>query len=338
MTSAKLAGLIGTVVVAGAITGVVLENAGSIDPIGETSFDGTFDAVPYFDCHDGDEIGDLHRGDRVFLTGRNGDGSWLEVRAPFDTGSRVWVETMWIFPDDDPGDLPVNRCADRLFPAASVDAPVPAATIPGTTTTTSPADTTTTTTVAETSTTSTTVAETTTTTGAETTTTSASSTTTSTSTTTTSSTTTTTTAGTTTTTTSGATTTTQAADTTAPSIGTITSDLLQIWEDLNYAGCPTQNHEAEISVSVTDESALAWVRLRIQIAPSVDMTVDMNPAGGSLYSVDIGPFGDGLGGSGPVDVHTQVQLSVSARDIHDNQSPPRVAPVGTLELRNCAFS
>lgn len=164
----KLLVLIGVIVAAAIATGIVLERTGAVDVMAEQEIDATFDAVPYSICPDEARLGDFHRVDRLYLTGRSSDGSWVEVRAPFDTSSQVWLEAQWIVTDDSIDQLPLTECAgltgsasetfdDATTPLTSV-APAPSAssseftttttsttTLPTTTTTTAPSTSTTTT-------------------------------------------------------------------------------------------------------------------------------------------------------------------------------------------------
>jgi len=137
--------------------------------VGDSSPDPAFlalDAAPIFACPGTGEVGTLHRGDRVLITGRSGD--WLAVRNVRGSGERVFVAAAVVTPDADLSGLPEENCED--VGAISVAASSTTTSLPdgSTTTTTTVAGTTTTT---EVTTTTTGAATTTTTTSATTTTT-----------------------------------------------------------------------------------------------------------------------------------------------------------------------
>lgn len=116
---------------------LVGDRAGAEAPVLPTS-SGT---VSYVACPGEQPIGELRSGDRVFLTGRDASGEWVEVRAPEDVAIPVWVRAEVVDPDGD-ADLP------------EVDCELTEAALGATTTTTAPdeesvPDETTTTTVAE---------------------------------------------------------------------------------------------------------------------------------------------------------------------------------------------
>lgn len=68
------------------------------------------DAVPVYLCPGEGEVGSLHRGDRVLVTGRSGD--WLAVRNVRGAGERVFVAAAAIVPDADLSGLPEVDCDD----------------------------------------------------------------------------------------------------------------------------------------------------------------------------------------------------------------------------------
>jgi len=106
----KFAAIIGSIVIGGAAIGIGLERAELFSPIGEPQAAAGFNEVSYSLCPGVSELGTFHGGDRVFITGINDDGAWLEVRAPFDTDARVWVETDQIIEDSSLEDLPLVDC------------------------------------------------------------------------------------------------------------------------------------------------------------------------------------------------------------------------------------
>lgn len=252
--SVKAALFVGAaVIVGGAAVGVAADQTGALSPLPEPSVSAHLDEVPYLECPDGDRLGELHRGDRVFATGRTDDLAWLEVRAPYDVATGVWVEAAWLTPDADLDALPVVSCQTDTAPA------------PTTTTTTRPlapsttlAGATTSTTIGPTSTTN-----------APTSTTNA---------------------PTTTSTTATTTTTTTVPDTTGPTISNLASEEAQIWEEANYGGCPTQVHTTIISASVSDPSGVGTVILGWEVG-SASGSTPMGHVG-SIYTAELGPFDD----------------------------------------------
>jgi hypothetical protein len=98
----------GTVVVGGGV-GVGLEQAGVFGG-GEETVEVSLDAVSTFDCPDGGEVGEVHRGDRVLATGRDTGGDWIEIRDPRDLGARAWVSATYLVPDADLSGLDVSEC------------------------------------------------------------------------------------------------------------------------------------------------------------------------------------------------------------------------------------
>jgi hypothetical protein len=113
------------------------------------------DAVPVYACPGVGEVGTLHRGDRVLITGRSGE--WLAVRNLRGSGERVFVEAAVVTPDRDLSGLPELGCEDvgaisvtgttttTLAETTTTTVPGTTTTVPATTTTTAPATTTTTT-------------------------------------------------------------------------------------------------------------------------------------------------------------------------------------------------
>lgn len=98
------------VVTAGAV-GVALGTSGAIDLFDDGAAPATVEAgaVEYRSCPDGAVLGRLRGGDRVFLTGRDESGAWMEVRSPVDQVERVWVRADVVDPDATV-DLPVAGC------------------------------------------------------------------------------------------------------------------------------------------------------------------------------------------------------------------------------------
>ena len=130
---------------AGLIVGGVLGAIGGIDLVREPSQVVRGATASYYDCPGGEPLGTVHSGDRVFLTGRDATGQWVEVRSPSDVRHRAWIHAAHVAPDDTVGGLPVVPC-----PASSPTVEV----VPSSDTTTTTLDGTTTTVPGGTSTTS----------------------------------------------------------------------------------------------------------------------------------------------------------------------------------------
>ena len=62
-----------------------------------------------YDCPDGGLRGTALPGDRVFVTGRNEAGDWLELRDPRNQSNRAWVPAGAVDPDT-VADVPVVPC------------------------------------------------------------------------------------------------------------------------------------------------------------------------------------------------------------------------------------
>ena len=131
-----LGGLGAAGLVAGAVLGLtVLKPSASAPPL-VSGAEVTGLDLAGFDCPHGSVVASLNAGDRVFVTGRSDDGSWLAIRDPRHTDRTVWVPAK-AARRDVATDLAVTPC----------DTAVPVGTEPVGTTSTS------TTTVAETTTT-----------------------------------------------------------------------------------------------------------------------------------------------------------------------------------------
>ena len=102
--------LVVAVVVTGGVLGVALQQGGVFGG-GDETIEVALDAVPVTDCPDGSDVGDLHRGDRVFATGRDESGDWVEVRDPAGLSGRVWLRAQYLLPDADLSALDVHECA-----------------------------------------------------------------------------------------------------------------------------------------------------------------------------------------------------------------------------------
>ena len=151
--------LIGGLGVAGVIVGGVIgftalkpaESAGASEVIVQTQ------RYSLFDCPDGGLRGTALPGDRVFVTGRNEAGDWLELRDPRNQSNRAWVPAGAVDPDA-VADVPVVPCNPAV---AMVTGAATSTSTSTTTSTTVPETTTTTTTTTTTPATATTIAATT---------------------------------------------------------------------------------------------------------------------------------------------------------------------------------
>lgn len=126
----------------GGLIGVALGASGAIDLIGEpVAVAPATASASYYDCPAGTSLGLLHRGDRVFLTGRDGSGDWIEVRSPRHLDDRVWMRAAHVEADA-VVDLQVRSC--RVSAVAIVETTTTSVVVDTTTTSTTVADTTTT--------------------------------------------------------------------------------------------------------------------------------------------------------------------------------------------------
>lgn len=132
-----VAALVGGAAVTGVVVGAGLGLTGTLSVVDEPATVADAAVASYYDCPDGDALGELTRGDRVFITGRDASGEWAEIRSPVSSNSRVWIRARQVLPDGDTSDLPVLGCLEP------VDAIVSA--VEETTTTTEAVDTTATT-------------------------------------------------------------------------------------------------------------------------------------------------------------------------------------------------
>lgn len=165
-------GIVGALLVG--VVGYAMGRAGAVDIREDRAVEVPDGTLPYFSCPGLTQLGELHRGDRVLVTGRDLSGRWAEIRSPQELTERAWVR-LGLLDLDETATLQVRDCID---PVTGEIAPPPTepeettTTTESTTTTTEstttvPEETTTTTestTTTSTSTTTTTVPETTTTT------------------------------------------------------------------------------------------------------------------------------------------------------------------------------
>lgn len=95
---------------AGLLVGAVLGLTGGASLVGEPTVLADAAVASYYDCPDGDALGTVTRGDRVFITGRDASGDWAEIRSPNAPNSRVWMRARQVLPDGATDDLPVFAC------------------------------------------------------------------------------------------------------------------------------------------------------------------------------------------------------------------------------------
>lgn len=94
-----------------------------------------------YDCPGGAPSGVAYPGDRVYITGRDESGGWLEVRDPRNQGSTLWVPSSAVDPDT-VIDVPIRSC-DEPIELIAVEATTTTTTLVRDTTTTSATPTTT---------------------------------------------------------------------------------------------------------------------------------------------------------------------------------------------------
>jgi hypothetical protein len=234
--------------------GAALGGTGAVDLSDEERFAELLPGeATYHLCPDDVSLGVFHGGDRVYVTGRDGSGAWVEVRAPEDLSARVWVRVQELDPDASLDGLPVVDCA---FATGASPSTTSGATTPGTgePSTTGPPGT------AGDSTTSSAGMPTTT--GPPDATTS-----------------------------TGFPTTTGPPDTTPPDISELRVNLPSIWED--GPSCSRLPRQATVAGTVTDaDSAVAGVTLRWTIGEGTDDSTAMTSSA-TTWSATIGPFPPG---------------------------------------------
>lgn len=101
-------------VLTGAVVGV-LSGGSDKPPAGDNvTRPGIIDAAAgasFSRCPGEPAIGQIESGDAVVLTGRTEDGAWLELQAPDDAASRVWMQAPLVGADQGARDLPIRSCA-----------------------------------------------------------------------------------------------------------------------------------------------------------------------------------------------------------------------------------
>ncbi len=129
--------------VGGLVVGSVLGFTGAVDLVGEGAPAALAAEASFYECGFEEPSGGLISGDRVYATGRDANGDWIEIRSPHDSNARVWIRAVQLTPDAELALLPVVPCDEPATAIVETDE----------TTTTTVADTTTTTTVVTTTTT-----------------------------------------------------------------------------------------------------------------------------------------------------------------------------------------
>ena len=317
---------VGAVVVSVAV-GAALGASGTVDLVGEPSTVVPMDAVSFRICPAGAEVGQLHRGDRIYLTGVDESGGWVELRSPQNLDERVWMQTAYVTADDTLDDLPVVSCGLAEYQLALPGGQTVDVTTTTTTTTTLPeASTTTVDEQAASTTTSRTPTTRPTATSAPPTTKATTTTTTVPATTTTKPTTTTTTKPTTTTTTKPTTTTTSTTTIPKPVIGTPSRSATTIKErysdgsDYDCGGPSTSS--ISVSVSGATSVTMSW-----DVGPQPRST-SMSDQGG-VWLATLGPFAET---TVPYTTSTTVHVTISAK------GPGGSATRGTtVTLQDCTF-
>jgi len=133
---------------AGLLIGGLLGFLGGIDVVDEPAQTAAAATASFYDCPDGVSLGTVTRGDRVFITGQDESGVWIQVRSPLAVSTRAWIRATHVLPDDSIDSFPVLSCR----------VPVVAMAAPATTTTEAPPTTDTTATTEAPTTTATTAA------------------------------------------------------------------------------------------------------------------------------------------------------------------------------------
>lgn len=251
-------------------------------------------------CPDNGVVGRLTSGDRILLTGRSADGTWVRLRDPGNLDDHVWTVAATVDPDNSIDDLPEAECDD---PTANPDirqlgATAAPLTDPDTTTSTPGPDGSTVAVPVDTTPDDMTTTSTTTPGPAPTTTVRP---------------------GPSPTTTRptrpiGPTTTTVAPDRTGPAISGVTSNPTTIWTEDPWKSCPPEKSARTVSLSATvnDPSGVASVRA-VATVNGHSKTVTMTRSG-SAWRATIGPFAyDTLPDNGSGMVQT-VNVTITATD------------------------
>ena len=105
---------VGAVAAAGAV-GLALGYSGTVSFSRTAEASVSAGSLTYFTCPNAGAAGTFQHGDRVYLTGRDASGEWVEVRSPQDQNQRVWVQGDFVDPDE-VVDLPAAECLDGPLP------------------------------------------------------------------------------------------------------------------------------------------------------------------------------------------------------------------------------
>ena len=135
----------GSVAVAGVLFGGLLGVFGGLDLVGEPAQIASAATASYYDCPDGDPLGSVTRGDRVFITARDESGAWVQVRSPGAVSTRAWIRAAHVLPDSSIDEFPVLSCHVPVQAQVATAATTGTTEAPDTTATTEAPDTTATT-------------------------------------------------------------------------------------------------------------------------------------------------------------------------------------------------
>jgi len=95
---------------AGLLIGGLLGFLGGLDLVDEPAQTAAAATASFYDCPDGEPLGTVTRGDRVFITGRDDSGSWVQVRSPLAVSTRAWIRATHVLADSSTVDFPVLAC------------------------------------------------------------------------------------------------------------------------------------------------------------------------------------------------------------------------------------
>jgi hypothetical protein len=116
-----LGATIGAVAAAGAV-GLALGYTGTLSFSRGAEASVSTGSLTYFACPNTGALGAFSSGDRVYLTGQDDTGEWVQVRSPEDSTARVWIRSESVGPDEQV-DLPVAGCSTEIGEFALGDAP-----------------------------------------------------------------------------------------------------------------------------------------------------------------------------------------------------------------------
>lgn len=93
-----IGGAVGATIVVGAL-GIWLGTSGAVDLFADDVRSVTPGVLSYYACPNEGVVGELRGGDRVYLTGRDESGDWVEMRSPTGQAVPVWVRADIVDPD-----------------------------------------------------------------------------------------------------------------------------------------------------------------------------------------------------------------------------------------------